>query len=1534
MRTTPCLLSAATSRSFFAPARTISHGLVRCLATLAMVGGLTGSAWSDETLTVPGTANIYGAGHSSPPPAGFGGSGELPQVVNFAAAAGQTLEIVSATGTVLLDQPTNNAGLGPSGPDGGPFYSPTDVTSTGGLSGIKSNVTGFLTGVFLDDSEPTGGGPAVLDFTTSGLGTNFTTLTPSLGQVFFIGDGVTSSGAVQRFQIPATATRLFLGIVDAADGDNAAGPPQAYGDNGGSFSATVRIDSKVNRIVYINGSGNLIMMDADGGNKLNLTSGAFYAEMPELSADGKYVAFRGTRASPTLSGIWVMKAEPVGAGNVPVLVSSNSNYGYNLSWHPDGRLLALGEYVTSSPTVTVLRVRDTVGTITPEGAGNVAVRMLTRNSEYYYSGGNFSPDGRYLAVSNKGKQIFLLAAVNSSGELTPESATNPVAKVGILDSNNSAGTPEWSPDARSVVFPQITVDASTSRLAVLKVRNEAGAPLAEGTGNLRVNYTQSIAGIYNTVSPSWSADGTRIAFGWSPDNVAFYNTYTILASGPEDNSTNPKVMLTSNAEFGTLTPSFAAARLFVSDPIPTYGVTLTGLKNGQLLPPKTTVELKANISPAPSAGVTIKKVQFYLNGSATGSADTTAPYNYSSLVESAGERTITAVATDNFGGTVTSAPLKFTVTPAGAGQIALQTEILPAGTTFAPGQLVTYRLIATNTSKSAVAKGVKIVAPVPQRTKYNKATAYDENGTKLSTNPKVSADKKEVTFDLGNIPVGKARRAELVVRVPFDAAPGGDPVRNTKFNITGTGFGDQTFKGNFAVVSRSITGIPPYNSPRLSMVKAVVDFADDKNDELDMIEDPKLGSIVGAAPGDVLSFLLVVSNYGGLPAEKVSITERIPTGCKLVAKSARVNDVSAGGLLTVDGRTLKFQLGDLPANKIVVIKYQISIIDSGAEAPSPGATVYSGGAEVGAMNLEARVDSAPERIYIRIEKPAEMRVEHLAQTGVSEVGKPTSYVLQYRNEGGSKARNFKIINPIPDGTKYKSAVIRNKKGEQKIDLSKSNTVAFNLGDIPAEGSGEVELTVDVKSTVLSQTYPSVVNQPYLTTSSAAAVADAKAAGPETFAAETKGYVPEDSNPVADTTRPRFAITRIAPQSVEKGDQFTYQIILGNTSDIEVGANTVGGIVFQIPAGAEYLSSSAGLYGTTGGKPTFSASFHHFTGNPAVKFPANGAKSITILLRATGDIDTPIIDSSLYVYSKGSMETYALPSTTLIIDGPASSPTNQAKIAAAQLGIFGASPSVALLDDRVAKAVGKINSRSISTTIAGASYLQATSGHILMPLRGNDQMLVIGPASLIGNDGSTLIGNDGSTLVAAGGGNLITLNGLIGNDGSTLIGNDGSTIMAKIRAGDASNLVAAGGMNLVAAGGGNLVSYDGAFLVGNDGASLFPVSNLLSGINAASLVAAGGGNILDAGKGLLSAAAASAIINNPASLVNSAGGIVMVAGGANLVAAGGLNQPTPDGFGPAASGGNVLSRDKSVAISYNLDGSITLGGGGTQITPSK
>lgn len=130
-------------------------------------------------------------------------------------------------------------GLGP------PFFGPggnglegSNLTALGGISGYLGP-QGPLAGVFLDDSIPVSGPPATLDFRPSGLGTNFETLSPSLGQVFYIGDGVTSGGDFQTFIAPGGATRLFLGI---PDGFGFVGGPGAYDDNDGAYRVRIGVN--------------------------------------------------------------------------------------------------------------------------------------------------------------------------------------------------------------------------------------------------------------------------------------------------------------------------------------------------------------------------------------------------------------------------------------------------------------------------------------------------------------------------------------------------------------------------------------------------------------------------------------------------------------------------------------------------------------------------------------------------------------------------------------------------------------------------------------------------------------------------------------------------------------------------------------------------------------------------------------------------------------------------------------------------------------------------------------------------------------------------------------------------------------------------------------------------------------------------------------------------------------------------------------------------------------------------------------------
>jgi hypothetical protein len=130
----------------------------------------------------------------------------------------------------------------------GPIYGPdgngtsgSDISSLGGISGYRGP-EGPLVGVFLDDSIPTGPAPPTLNFTPSGLGRNFASISPALGQVFFMGNGIFLDAAGkrirQRFIAPAGATRLVLGIPDAA---LFVGEPGFYDDNNGGYSVRLLV---------------------------------------------------------------------------------------------------------------------------------------------------------------------------------------------------------------------------------------------------------------------------------------------------------------------------------------------------------------------------------------------------------------------------------------------------------------------------------------------------------------------------------------------------------------------------------------------------------------------------------------------------------------------------------------------------------------------------------------------------------------------------------------------------------------------------------------------------------------------------------------------------------------------------------------------------------------------------------------------------------------------------------------------------------------------------------------------------------------------------------------------------------------------------------------------------------------------------------------------------------------------------------------------------------------------------------------------
>ncbi len=181
------------------------------LLTVALVIGFFPMVAQAVPASVPGTSDPWLAGM---PPGSTASSGDTAPahspvgVLGLDLGLGGFLTFTGATGGV------SNAGGCPPGCspiDGGGFFN-HGAGAENGISDVRAPLNA-LVGVFLDASQPDSSpAPGALNFQTLGL--DLLALSPELQQVFFIGDGLTSASAVQQFEIPSGATRLFLGTMD------------------------------------------------------------------------------------------------------------------------------------------------------------------------------------------------------------------------------------------------------------------------------------------------------------------------------------------------------------------------------------------------------------------------------------------------------------------------------------------------------------------------------------------------------------------------------------------------------------------------------------------------------------------------------------------------------------------------------------------------------------------------------------------------------------------------------------------------------------------------------------------------------------------------------------------------------------------------------------------------------------------------------------------------------------------------------------------------------------------------------------------------------------------------------------------------------------------------------------------------------------------------------------------------------------------------------------------------------------------------
>jgi hypothetical protein len=190
-------------------------------------------------VSVAASTDIFGAGQPGGPP-------------TIAVPPGSSVAIFDAPGSGL----SCCSGAGAHSADGGANAS-TDVEPSPpiGISGIRHHELNiFLIGVFLDDKGPDPAAtPPVLSYSSANgyagtLWDGGDSFTPLINQTFFVGDGLTGTGAGNRqsFTVPSGATRLYLGFADGLNlgdythdlGTPSPATPGYYDDNTGAVTVT------------------------------------------------------------------------------------------------------------------------------------------------------------------------------------------------------------------------------------------------------------------------------------------------------------------------------------------------------------------------------------------------------------------------------------------------------------------------------------------------------------------------------------------------------------------------------------------------------------------------------------------------------------------------------------------------------------------------------------------------------------------------------------------------------------------------------------------------------------------------------------------------------------------------------------------------------------------------------------------------------------------------------------------------------------------------------------------------------------------------------------------------------------------------------------------------------------------------------------------------------------------------------------------------------------------------------------------------
>jgi Tol biopolymer transport system component len=252
------------------------------------------------------------------------------------------------------------------------------------------------------------------------------------------------------------------------------------------------------------GDFEIYVMDGDGSNVRQLTSteaeGTNEADdgSPSWSPDGGRIVFTSTRDHEgdgfTSQELYVMSAD----GSGQTRVTENETGEGDPVWSPDGETVVFIR-LSEGPNTEEQALHFELARIRPDGT---ELEQLFAPDGLSVGGIDWSPDGERVAFTGctvvEGQGDCEIWVANADGS-DPK---------GLTDATGGSAGPRWSPDGKKIAFSTDRDRNGTCFFHECTGWNgEIYVMNANGSGQTRLTNDPGADG-----SPTWSPDGTRIAF--------------------------------------------------------------------------------------------------------------------------------------------------------------------------------------------------------------------------------------------------------------------------------------------------------------------------------------------------------------------------------------------------------------------------------------------------------------------------------------------------------------------------------------------------------------------------------------------------------------------------------------------------------------------------------------------------------------------------------------------------------------------------------------------------------------------------------------------------------------------------------------------------------------------------------------------------------------------------------------------------------------------------------------------------------------